>query len=107
MGTLTGSFYRVSGKSNTGEMVQVPILADAVTFDALTTSATADVIQVGGVDWSAPADGVVRLKSDAAEIVRASAAGSDASANVGGRLYADTAATFWVSEGEKLSVVNA
>lgn len=106
MATLKASFAQVSVRSLTGGTMPIPLLSSAVRLNALTTSGTSQIVQLGGSDWAAPRDGFVLLVCDG-DIDVAAGTAPVASATAGVTVRSGVAREFGVLAGEKLAVINA
>lgn len=110
MATLHATFFTIgdAARAATGSTMPFPHIgrADEERLTDLTTSASSQVVQYDGGDWTAPTDGFVAMVCDGAVNLEAGASPT-ASATAGFYLPASTWLVFAVGEGAKLAVIDA
>lgn len=110
MATFTATFYPLSAfddRAVTGSTMMILPLSAGVRLANLTTSATSQIVQLSGSDWSPTENGVVAIFCDGAVNIAAApaptaaaTAGQNIPANIG--IYPVV-----IAAGEKLAVINA
>lgn len=110
MAAFRATFFTIGeeARAETSSTMPVPHVgrADEERLTDLTTSASSQVVQHDGGDWTAPTDGFLALVCDGAVNIAAGASPT-AAATAGFYLPASTWLTFAVAAGHKLAVIDA
>lgn len=104
MATFISTFTYIQNRTIRGGEAPVPAGKGALRCTNLTTGASAGTVQRASADFTAPGDGFIMARADAAVVM---AIGETASATVGH--YIPASETYWVSikSGETVSVIDA
>lgn len=107
MATVRATFFDTTTRASDGigKAVEVPTLRGATGLDELTSGGTADNLESGASEWTAPSDGFVEMYSDGAVWV---SGGASPTAAVGTDFYlpANEVRYYGVTSGDKISVID-